>query len=145
MKYNLQNESPILFSRILNIATQTGTEQPVNVTRWTIGSGQYDNLKTAVAKSLEVDQKAASLNGSISVSPNPARDQVTVSLRLEEAGTVRLSLIDMQGKAVRTTTTSEYSKGANAVPVDVSGLEKGIYFLKVQAGEAAETVKLVIE
>jgi hypothetical protein len=126
-------------------SADTEREQPISIGQWLLGSGQYDNLKTAVAKSIGVDQKADLLSGSISVSPNPATNQVTVAFRLEEASTVRLSLINMQGKTVRTPATSEYSKGANAVPVDVSGLEKGIYFLKIQAGEAAETVKLVIE
>jgi hypothetical protein len=102
-------------------------------------------METTIAKSFKVDQKAASLSGSISVSPNPATNQVTVDFRLEEAGTVRLSLINMQGKTVRTPAPAEYFEGANAVTLDVNSLEKGIYFLKVQAGEACETVKLMIE
>jgi hypothetical protein len=145
MKYNLRTESPIQFSSIQNIVIDRGSERPQKISQWAVRSRPYYNMETTIAKSFKVDQKAASLSGSISVSPNPATNQVTVDFRLEEAGTLRILLINMQGKRVRTPATSEYSKGANAVPVDVSGLEKGIYFLKIRAGEAAETVKLVIE
>jgi hypothetical protein len=123
----------------------TGTEQSVNVTQWTVGSGRYDNLKVAVAGRFEVDAPAATLSGSINVSPNPAREQVMVSFQLEEGGTVSLSLINMLGNTVRATAPSEYPSGANMATVDVSGLGKGIYFLNLQAGTNTETVKLVIE
>jgi hypothetical protein len=98
-----------------------------------------------VAGKLEVASQTASLNGSISVSPNPANNQIKIAFRLIKAGTVSLSLIDMQGKTVCTPAPVEYPKGANAVPLDVSDLEKGIYFLKVQTGKVSETVKLMIE
>jgi hypothetical protein len=145
MKYNLRTESPIQFSSIQNIVIDRGSERPQKISQWAVRSRPYYNMETTIAKSFKVDQKAASLSGSISVSPNPATNQVTVDFRLEEAGTVRLSLINMQGKTVRTPAPAEYFEGANAVTLDVNSLEKGIYFLKVQAGEACETVKLMIE
>lgn len=123
----------------------TGTEQPVNVTQWAVGSGRYDNLKIAVAGRFEVDTPAATLSGGISVSPNPTRDKVTVSFRLEEGGTVSLSLINMLGSTVHAAAPAEYPAGANTATVDVSGPGKGIYLLNLQAGANTETVKLVIE
>lgn len=123
----------------------TGTEQPVNVTQWAVGSGRYDNLKVAVAGRFEVDAPAATLSGSISVSPNPAREQVMVSFQLDEGGTVGLSLINVLGSTVHATAPVEYPAGANTSTLDVSGLGKGIYFLNLQAGTNTEIVKLVIE
>lgn len=123
----------------------TGAEQPVNVTQWAVGSGRYDNLKIAVAGRFEVDTPAATLSGGISVSPNPTRDKVTVSFRLEEGGTVSLSLINMLGSTVHAAAPAEYPAGANTATLDVSGPGKGIYLLNLQAGANTETVKLVIE
>jgi len=126
-------------------SSTTGTEQAINVTKWSVGSGQYDNLKISIAENLEVDTQAATLSSHISVSPNPANSQVTVTFQIEKPGLVSMSVINMQGNTIRTLTPAEYPEGVNAIPVDVSGVNKGIYFLKVQAGEASETVKLVIE
>lgn len=82
---------------------------------------------------------------SVSVYPNPAGEQVTVAFRLEKADSVSLSLIDMQGKTVCTPAKVECPEGTNAVPLDVSGLDKGIYFLKVEAGATTETIKLMVK
>lgn len=85
-------------------------------------------------------------NGTIyKIFPNPVKDQVTLEIRdknIERKQSVQYSIFSMEGKAVK----------SNVIPmignfyhesIDLSMLEKGIYFIQININGAVSTKKLV--
>ena len=75
------------------------------------------------------------------VFPNPAQARATVQL---PAGPfpATLTLLDALGRAVRTQTVDA---GASSATLDLAGLAPGLYAVRVQAGAATATQRLVVE
>ncbi|MEM1126279.1 MAG: glycoside hydrolase family 9 protein [Bacteroidota bacterium] len=71
--------------------------------------------------------------------PNPARGVATVSYDLAEAGPVVLALFDALGRQVRKIADGPQQPGLHTVPVDLSGLAAGTYFIRFQAGSHQHT------
>ena len=81
--------------------------------------------------------------GSLSVYPNPSTDHFFVEIALPQPQTVKLQLIDGMGKVVKEITAEAvHEKYVNTM--NTFDLTKGIYFLKVQTGDAFETRKISI-
>jgi hypothetical protein len=81
--------------------------------------------------------------------PNPFREATTVSYRLAEAGTVRLTVLDLGGRVVRTlvhgfkgagdhtaTWDGRNAQGAPAAP--------GVYFLRLREGKRTDGCKVAL-
>lgn len=79
----------------------------------------------------------------IVVYPNPANDQLNVSLLFAKSNAVNIELFDLTGKAVaspnmnQTISPSQYT-------LDVADLNKGVYILKVTNGTKVSTSKVTI-
>jgi len=71
------------------------------------------------------------------VFPNPARDIMNVQVELPASADVQLKIYDLTGKMV-------YSRqiGSGQERIDISNLKNGMYFVKIQAGDAVTVTKL---
>jgi hypothetical protein len=89
-------------------------------------------------------QPTALSQSRVELFPNPARaGRVTVQYSLSRAEPVRLTLLDVSGRAVRTQQVA--AAGPNgAFSIDASGFNPGVYILKLQTGSDNLTRKLVI-
>jgi hypothetical protein len=96
------------------------------------------SLNTSVAP-----VKPAFVNG-ISVYPNPANGFVMLSFESKEANTAQVSLVDITGREVFTRNINVLG-GNNLTNVDISGIQKGIYFLQVKTTKGLSTQKLLVE
>jgi hypothetical protein len=76
--------------------------------------------------------------------PNPAQDEVTVEIPLENEAQVQVALVDVAGKVVAAQ-SQQLGKAANRVRFDTSMLSNGVYFVQVRNGEQSATRKLVIQ
>ncbi len=88
---------------------------------------------------LPTDSSTTKTNITISVYPNPFTNQVTISYNNEiDAGGKTVKLYDITGKLfiVQTITAQKTS-------LNVSNLPSGMYFLKVEGGNAPKVFKLV--
>ncbi|GAB3835934.1 alpha-amylase family glycosyl hydrolase [Hymenobacter jeollabukensis] len=83
--------------------------------------------------------KAAKAGLALELYPNPAAQQVQLSLRNAPAGPVQVQVYDAQGRRLRTLDLS----GA-AHTLDTSTWADGVYFLRVQAGKAVGVQRLVV-
>jgi hypothetical protein len=72
--------------------------------------------------------------------PNPAHGAATIKLP-SGSGPATLTLLDGLGRPVRTQLASANTE----VALDLAGLAPGVYALRVQAGAAVATQKLVVE
>ena len=84
------------------------------------------------------------LIGAMIVAPNPATSDVAkLLLTLEKAGTIQLSLNDLSGKTLFSS-SYEGELGLNTIPLNLSELSNGIYFVSVQSKGLRKSTKLVV-
>ena len=75
----------------------------------------------------------------VNIYPNPATNKVYIERTNNEA--MKVSLFDMLGRQVNATINSENKK----TEIDVSGLNEGIYFVKVQTSKGIINKEILIE
>ncbi|MBS1773370.1 MAG: zinc-dependent metalloprotease [Bacteroidetes bacterium] len=81
----------------------------------------------------------------VSVYPNPASKEIAVKYYAANNSTTTLKITDLMGKVVVSNTMNTVA-GENNATVNINGLAKGVYFLKLQAGDKQyDAVKLVVE
>jgi predicted outer membrane repeat protein len=84
----------------------------------------------------------------IEIFPNPAVGEVVVSVgswQLAIGQNVKLTIVDLFGREVRTLEDEVNSPGEYTVRIDVSDLPAGVYMVRVQAGCQSAVRKLVVQ
>jgi hypothetical protein len=79
--------------------------------------------------------------GGFIAGPNPARGTITI-YRQGSNEAARVELIDVNGKLMKQLNTGA---ATYATPIDVSGLSKGIYLLKLTTSKGIQTEKIVVQ
>lgn len=77
--------------------------------------------------------------------PNPANQITRIKVTLEKPAFVSGSVLDLTGKKVMELPATKYCEGVSTIPLDVSGLTKGIYFITMNTGENNVSQKLIVE
>ncbi len=97
----------------------------------------YGTLATASETS------APGVQFGLAVWPNPAGERATVRLALGTPATVRLDVVDVLGRVVRTSSPTAFGAGDATVPVSLAGLPAGSYVVRaVVDGTPAGTALL---
>ena len=76
--------------------------------------------------------------------PNPASDFANLSLNMESAGDVSISLLNAIGQEVFYSNDT-YKSGVHSVKIDLIGLEAGVYFYTVASENFSNTKRLVVK
>lgn len=76
--------------------------------------------------------------------PNPASSQVAVEFDLNENSQVTIAIVDLSGKIVGNTVSTQFSKGFNSVEISTSNLLNGFYFVNIVSEKGAKTAKLSV-
>ncbi|MEZ4702377.1 MAG: choice-of-anchor D domain-containing protein [Rhodothermales bacterium] len=76
--------------------------------------------------------------------PNPFRGATTIPFALPEAGPVSLRVFDLLGREVETLFDGVEHAGVHAVVFDASRLAAGVYFYRMQAGDATAVRRLIV-
>lgn len=100
------------------------------------GGGQSIDAQAVVANSIT----SAELN----VYPNPAVDQISISMDSEIDGAVNYVIRDLAGKVVKEATWT-VEAGANSTSLPVADLNNGMYILSVRQGEIVKNTKFMIK
>lgn len=83
---------------------------------------------------------------SLSVYPNPASDELGISLELAEQSEVAFRLYDRLGRLVLKKTPTKYFSGQQFERLNVSDLSGGMYFLQINVdGQSTQAIQIVIE
>jgi hypothetical protein len=77
--------------------------------------------------------------------PNPFNNTTTISYTLPVSVGVTISIIDMYGRLVKLVENGQRNAGKHTVSVSTSGLTKGVYFYRLQAGTFTETKRMIVE
>ncbi len=89
---------------------------------------------------------ASNVNSRLFVFPNPAKVNTTITLENISEKNVEVTLINILGAEVSKLFSGEVVTKYYEIPVDLSGLEKGLYFVKVRTnGEVLMTDKLIVD
>jgi hypothetical protein len=121
---------------------------------WVSGCfGAYESsqhsLDTWVAQitGMSMGQNENVLNnpGTVKVFPNPAYDMINIEFNLEQKSLTEISVVDIQGQLVKLLFRDFAAGGKNMISFNKGALTKGIYFIKIQAGNKnISNEKLVI-
>ncbi|MEZ4649390.1 MAG: FG-GAP-like repeat-containing protein [Candidatus Eisenbacteria bacterium] len=104
------------------------------------------NTSSAPGSGEEASPHALSLLGA---SPNPFRGATAIRFQLAEASPVRIEVLDVTGRLVRTLTDAAFGAGAHQVPwdgrnADGSEMPSGVYLYRVQAGAEVWRSKAIL-
>ena len=103
---------------------------------------QYPSVWSAKANFTTTNVGINTVNGesSVSIYPNPATDGTTISVSGVD-GQVNISIVDMNGRTVSTSTME--CSGDCVKQMNVNTLASGAYFVRIQ-GNGINTVKKLI-
>ncbi len=99
-----------------------------------------DNINAVGVSDVDVVQ----LENTLSVFPNPTSDVANVSMNMDEAADVNISIVDQLGRRVTTQNFGNLN-GQVDLSMDVSALNAGMYLVQIQLDDQVVTRKLTIE
>ena len=76
--------------------------------------------------------------------PNPFNARARISFTLSTPAHANLAIYDLNGRNVQTLADSDYPSGEHAVVFDASNLASGLYFYRLEAGDFAESKKMIL-
>jgi hypothetical protein len=76
--------------------------------------------------------------------PNPFNSGTTIKFVIVESTEVRLAVYDILGRKVRTLIDEYKQTGIHTANFDATGLSSGVYFYRLQVGEAVKTRPMVL-
>jgi hypothetical protein len=80
-----------------------------------------------------IDTMKVSLLTRLNISPNPCNNFSKIEFTLSKLATIKLSIINIQGKIVYIEPVKEYSPGYNSIPINLSRLPIGSYIYVLEA------------
>jgi len=82
----------------------------------------------------------------ISLFPNPANDQVTLKLELEENQNIRIDVVDASGRVIQTPYNGIMVGGIQNLNIDLDrAIAPGMYFIRLTGEEGIAVRKLLVE
>jgi photosystem II stability/assembly factor-like uncharacterized protein len=101
------------------------------------GSGAI--LKTTNGGGLNIEEPARK-NSGIILSPNPARDRISITLTAFDPGEIKVDFYEITGRHV----LSNSFRPQQPLDIDISGLTAGLYLVKVKTSNRIEVGKAII-
>jgi hypothetical protein len=81
---------------------------------------------------------------SLSLYPMPVGDNATISFKLEREAMVQMELYSLAGQRVADVVNTPYPAGTHQISWDTGSLETGMYLLRMKAGNASSTIKMIV-
>jgi len=90
------------------------------------------------------DVKNFSNSSTISISPNPAANEITIRYFTSEASKASIEIYDLLGNKITSADNNNPSAGEHQMKFDASRLPLGMYILKLRSGNAISTEKFSV-
>ncbi len=91
----------------------------------------------SLSGSVGINELSNSSIQNMSVMPNPASSQISVSYSLLQSNDAELSIIDMTGRKVQTMKLNNMAPGKHSTLLDVSSLKDGLYLCRLTTADAS--------
>jgi PKD repeat protein len=132
-------------------ANQSSAQNPVHVyttsgtytvTLIVTGSNGCTDTATQVLNVGVGVQEVANVSG-ITMYPNPANDNLTIEIGMNEGAKATIVIFDLSGNVI-VSETQHLGSGSNTLTYDVANWSNGIYFVRITSGTSVTTLKEVI-
>jgi hypothetical protein len=134
----------MLRPQTVDLSAYVGQNIYIAIVHWTVD----DNLLSIDDIFLEgtgtVGMPEHNAGVTMGVYPNPANDQINVNYSLENSSNLLLNIFAMDGSLVRSEDKGT-AQGQGTIPVNISDLSAGIYFVQLQTETGSVTKKIVVE
>ncbi|RZL97401.1 MAG: DUF1939 domain-containing protein, partial [Pedobacter sp.] len=80
----------------------------------------------------------------LNVFPDPVNSSSVVKFTMETNGKAQIELFDMNGRQVQLLASKEFQPGNHVLPLQVKGLAKGVYLLRLTTATGIETKKITL-
>jgi hypothetical protein len=109
--------------------------------------GYVDNniVHLTTGTKVGIRESAANVVAVGQIYPNPATNRVNIIVQVDKPVAANISLVNMLGQEVISTTREFGYIGAHNIEFNVSDFKAGIYFVRVQAGNNAVARKLIVQ
>jgi hypothetical protein len=77
--------------------------------------------------------------------PNPANENVTVSINADKAALVTITVSDVVGKVVYTQTSNQVVKGQNNIVIPTANFNGGVYFITISENGLSTVKRIVVQ
>jgi Secretion system C-terminal sorting domain len=118
-----------------------GAFGPNEVADWTRGWAFFGALNT---DGLTNTQDADKYIANVQMVPTVANDFTNLQMTLVEAADVNVELFGMNGQSFGTQISEKAAAGDHVYTLKVADLQSGFYFVRIQAGAAVKTEKLIV-
>lgn len=111
------------------------------------GNNTTSTLQAAIVKALGSNTgiiENNTLSMELSVFPNPVTNNVKIAYTLNQSADVSITVLNVLGEKVNTIYLGTQAAGKQEYQLNVGSLSKGIFFIKLNAGEATETTKISV-
>jgi len=122
------------------VSPTTATNYKVTVTN-SFGCTAVDSFKVSI-KIITTGIANLSESNNASLYPNPTNTKMNLSFAMQgSAKKATINILNVTGKSMLETTT-EISNG-KTIPIDISSLSAGIYFVRITTDKTSQTIKFV--
>ncbi|MCW3083335.1 MAG: hypothetical protein JWP12_701 [Bacteroidetes bacterium] len=83
-------------------------------------------------------------NQNISLYPNPATENVTLTATISKASDIIVTIYDVTGKVIATPLNEKANAGTVTYKLNVSDIPAGLYFASIKTNDATKTIRFVI-
>ncbi len=105
--------------------------------------GETEDYKVTIAVSTGIDENAF---GNISVYPNPTKGLFTITASNPNFNELAITILDIQGKEVYGVIDNSVRTGLTYnKQINIDGLAKGIYYIKLSTDKGVKTQKLIVQ
>ena len=147
MPLNNPGESYFILVDIPGLDTNTTYHRVITATNLQYNNLDFvvDSAKVNPVSSFVGIQEMKIENSNVRLYPNPANNNVTLEFELIKPAQVRVEMVDMLGKKVRTLLPASYQNEKEVkITSGLKGIVPGVYFIKISVDDAERTTKLII-
>ena len=108
------------------------------------GSATSKKINVTIEDS-NIDEKVIDNNFAIvSIVPNPASNKALLNYNILNSGEVSIRVVDVTGRMIKSLFTGYATAGLNELPVDMSSIQSGTYYIVLESNGMQTTHPLVI-
>jgi len=114
--------------------------RPQSVSPATSGA-LFTNAKLLPISTVSIDE--SNTTAAIAVYPNPASDNVTITLGKGWNGEMTVQILDLNGRTV--VSNNHIATENSVINTDISNLVSGIYLVRISNATASQVTKLIVQ